>query len=106
MTEDAGARSQRVVVRRTGGLAGFRTEGAVDLEGADVRGVELARLVGRVDLTALRGGEPQPDRFVYEFDLCGERGVVAEQHLTDDLRRIADLVLGDGRTDPGEALWR
>ena len=34
--------------------------------------------------------------FVYDFDLCGDRATVPEQHLTADLRRIAELVLGAG----------
>ena len=37
------------------------------------------------------GGDPQPDMFVYAFDLCGDRATVPEQHLTDDLRRVAEL---------------
>ena len=40
-----------------------------------------------------RGGAPQPDRFVYDFDLCGDCATVPEQQLTPDLRRLADLVL-------------
>ena len=39
---------------------------------------------------------PQPDRYVYEFRTpTGERVVVQEQDLTDDLRRLASLVLDD-----------
>ena len=43
---------------------------------------------------------PGPDRFVYRFELpglplAGSELVVGEQHLTDDLRRIAGLVLDD-----------
>ena len=110
MSEDtaqgAGQPPRRVVVRRTGGLAGFRTEGYVDLDGSDVRGIEIGQLVDRVDLAGLPDGSPQPDRYVYEFDLCGEQATVFEQHLTADLRRIADLVLGDGRTGPREPSWR
>ena len=37
---------------------------------------------------------PQPDRYVYEFDLCGSRARVPEQHLSADLARIAELLLG------------
>jgi len=39
------------------------------------------------------GGAPQPDRYLYAFDLCGDCATVPEQHLTPDLRRLADLVL-------------
>ena len=33
---------------------------------------------------------PKPDMYVYAFDLCGDRATVPEQHLTSDLRRVAD----------------
>ena len=38
-----------------------------------------------------------PDMFVYTFEVPGRSPVsVPEQHLTADLRRLADLVLRDG----------
>lgn len=86
--------TSRVSVRRTGGFAGLRAFGEVDLRGPDPRAGELAGLVGRVALGAMPDGPPQPDRFVYDFDLCGERASVPEQHLTPELRRVADLLLG------------
>jgi hypothetical protein len=93
----AGAeRSRRVRVRRTGGFAGLTAEGEVDLEADDERAAELASLVDRIDVREVRSGEPQPDRYVYAFDLCGDTATVAEQHLTPDLRRVAELVLKSG----------
>jgi hypothetical protein len=89
-----GSSGLRVTVRRTGGFAGLRASGELDLDGDDPRAPEVAALVDRVDLAAVAGGGPQPDRYVYEFDLCGPTAIVAEQHLTSDLRRIAELVLG------------
>ena len=85
--------SRRVTVRRTGGFAGLRASGEVDLDADDPRAPEVAALLERVDLTAVAGGSPQPDRYVYAFDLCGVRATVPEQHLTGDLRRIAELLL-------------
>jgi hypothetical protein len=87
------AGSTTVAVRRTGGFAGLSHEGAVDLDGEDDRVDELRSLVGRVDVAGVPGGTAGADRFVYDFDLCGDRCRVPEQHLTPDLRRIADLVL-------------
>lgn len=84
---------RRVAVRRTGGFAGLRATGEVDLDGDDPRAAELAVLVDRVDVGAVPGGDPQPDRYLYDFDLCGSRCRVAEQHLTPDLARIAELLL-------------
>jgi hypothetical protein len=87
----AGAR--RVEVRRTGGFAGLRATGELDLDGDDPRAPEVASLVDRVDLRAVVGGAPRPDRYVYAFDLCGDCATVPEQQLTPDLRRLAELVL-------------
>jgi Zn-dependent metalloprotease len=86
-------RTSTVVVRRTGGLAGLTSEGAVDLDGDDERAGELRSLVDRVDVASIPGGSGGADRFVYDFDLCGDRCQVPEQHLTPELHRIADLVL-------------
>ncbi len=84
---------RRVHVRRTGGFAGLVADGEVDLEADDQRGPELAGLVDRINLREVAGGDPKPDMYVYAFDLCGDRATVPEQHLTADLRRVADLVL-------------
>jgi hypothetical protein len=86
--------SRRVSVRRTGGFAGLRATGELDLDGEDPRAPEVAALVDRVDLAAVASGDPHPDRYVYTFDLCGSCATVPEQHLTADLQRLVDLVLG------------
>jgi hypothetical protein len=83
----------RVVrVRRTGGFAGLSADGEVDLESDE----EVRSLVERIDLSVVRAEPPYPDMYVYDFDLLGTRAVVPEQHLTSELRRLADLVLGRG----------
>jgi thermolysin metallopeptidase-like protein/emfourin len=103
----AGSASRRVAVRRTGGFAGLQVGGEVDLDGDDPRGPEVAALLDRVDLhAAVVDGPYQPDRFLYAFDLCGDRATVPEQHLSADLRRLADLLLESPRTDPRGAQWR
>jgi hypothetical protein len=92
------AESGRFVrVRRSGGFAGLTADGQVDLDTGDLRAPELADLVDRIDLREVAGGEPRPDMYVYAFDLCGDRATVPEQHLTSDLRRVAELVLDSGR---------
>ena len=65
---------------------------------------ELAELVDRIDLREVAGGDPKPDMYVYDFDLCGDRATVPEQHLTDDLRRVAELVL-DAGADVASPPW-
>ena len=85
-----------VVVRRTGGFAGRTTEGSVDLTSHDARVPEVRTLVDRIDLAHVPGGNPHPDMFVYDFDLCGRRAQVPEQHLTPDLSRLAVIVLEAG----------
>lgn len=83
-----------VAVTRSGGFAGLQTSGAVRL-GEDPRTPEIERLLDRIDFRAVRGAEPQPDRFVYAFSLCGEEYVLGEQDLTSDLEQLALIVLGD-----------
>jgi hypothetical protein len=82
-----------VRVRRTGGFIGRPVESTWQLPDDDPRSVELAALVDGVDPAGPRRTPQQPDRFTYEFDLDGRTLTVREQDLTDDLRRIADLVL-------------
>lgn len=89
--------SRQVRVRRSGGFAGRVSDAALDVD-ADP---ELRGLVAAVDVRTvptMRSGATQPDRFVYDFDLCGRRVTVPEQHLTPELRLIADKVLAR----PGE----
>ncbi len=92
-TTDPGTDETLVVVRRTGGFAGRTTEGAVDLASRDARVPEVRTLVDRIDLSHVPGGNPHPDMFVYDFNLCGRCAQVPEQHLTPDLSRLAVLVL-------------
>jgi hypothetical protein len=85
-----------VKVRRSGGFAGRTSTGSVDLDGVDPRALEARALVDRIDLARARTGLPHPDGFVYSFRIGDTEVSVPEQHVTDDLRRLADLVLGDG----------
>jgi hypothetical protein len=94
-----GAGAGRVAVRRTGGFAGLAAAGAVELDD-DPRSDEVRSLLDRIDLASVRAGDPRPDMFVYDVDVDGQRAVVPEQHLTDDLRRLVDLVLGDRPGSP------
>jgi hypothetical protein len=82
-----------VSVRRTGGFAGMVRSGEIDLDGDDDRVPELGALVERVASVDVPSEPGRPDAFVYDFDLAGSTRRVPEQHLTDDLRRIVDLVL-------------
>ena len=92
-------------VQRSGGFIGRTTEASVDLDEVEQRSddelAELPRLVARVqqqgDLAARRPTHPMPDMFLYDLDLCGSRARLPEHQLTDDLRRIVDLVLRSGR---------
>ncbi|MGH3587963.1 MAG: protealysin inhibitor emfourin, partial [Pseudonocardia sp.] len=81
-----------VEVRRSGGFAGISTSGTVDLD-HDERAEEVRALLDRIDVASLRKGSPQPDRFVYQFRLEDREITVHEQELTDDLQRLAELVL-------------
>lgn len=82
-----------VQVRRTGGIAGMRVDGEIDLATSPV-GEEVARLLGRTRLAAVASSTPQPDRFVYHLRVGGEEFSIAEQDLTPELSRAIELVLG------------
>ncbi|MCL2735571.1 MAG: M4 family metallopeptidase [Propionibacteriaceae bacterium] len=95
--------SDHVSVRRTGGFAGIPKTGVVDLA-SDVdadRVHELTTLIRRIDIRHVLSlsshhadeGRPGADRFVYDFDLCGQCCQVGEHELTQDLRRIVQIVL-------------
>jgi Zn-dependent metalloprotease len=87
-----GPATGRVAVTRTGGFAGVRQTGELTL-GDDPRTDEVFSLLHRIDLQAVTMSRPQPDRFVYTFDVGGQQVVVGEQDLTDDLGRLARLLL-------------
>jgi hypothetical protein len=87
-----------VRVARSGGFAGLTVRGELDLTSPDPRVPQVQRLVDRVDLAAVAVGVPQPDRFVYRFELCGDGPLdVPEQDLTPDLSDLAGLVLPSSR---------
>jgi hypothetical protein len=88
-----GSGSARVVaVTRTGGFGGIRRTGEVQL-GDDPRTPEVESLIGRIDFRGLSATRPQPDRFVYTFDVDEEHVVVAEQDLTPELHQLSRLLL-------------
>ena len=82
-----------VVVRRSGGFLGRTVEGSLDLDSDDVRVPEVRELLDRIDPAVLPAPEPQPDRYVYDFHLTGTSCQVGEAQLTDDLRRLAELLI-------------
>jgi Zn-dependent metalloprotease len=81
-----------VAVTRTGGVAGIRQSGELAL-GDDPRTPEVETLLDRIDLRGVTAGRPQPDRFVYTFQVRGEQVTVGEQDLTPELHRLANLLL-------------
>jgi Thermolysin metallopeptidase, alpha-helical domain/Thermolysin metallopeptidase, catalytic domain len=82
-----------VRVRRTGGIAGRALEGEVDLASGDERAAAARDLVERVDLASSVATESFPDAFSYTFEVRGRSLTVPQQHLSDDQRALADLVL-------------
>jgi Zn-dependent metalloprotease len=84
-----------VTVTRSGGFAGIRQTGQLTL-GDDPRTPEVESLLDRIDLAAVGPHVPQPDRFVYTFNLGGQEVVVGEQDLTPDLHQLATVLLDRG----------
>ena len=82
-----------VRVRRTGGIAGRTIEGEVDLASGDPRTSAVRDLLGRLDLAMPSPSDTFPDAFSYTFEVGGRSLTVPQQHLSDDQRRLADLVL-------------
>jgi Zn-dependent metalloprotease len=81
-----------VTVTRTGGVAGVRRSGELRL-GDDPRTPEVESLIHRIDFGSLPPSPPQPDRFVYTFNVGGREVVVAEPDLTPELHQLARLLL-------------
>lgn len=81
-----------VRVRRSGGFAGLTESGEVDLA-SDPRAPRVIALLARIDITHMRSATPQPDRFVYDFELPGAEVTVPEQELTTELSLLAQVVL-------------
>ncbi len=100
--DEAGVPS-RVVVRRSGGIAGMVAEGEVDLDGDDPRAPQVRVLIMRIDFASITvAPPPQPDRYVYSF-LLGDREAarIPEPQLTGDLEQLAHIVLdSDGGRPP------
>ena len=84
-----------VAVARTGGFAGITKEGVVDLDSDDPRVPQVRELVQRIDFRSVVDLEPRPDRFVYRFRYATVETLVHEPALTDDLRRLAEIVLDE-----------
>src|SRR4051794_21139690 len=82
-----------VTVTRSGGFAGIRQSGELTL-GEDPRTPEVQSLLDRIHFDAVMPTAPQPDRFVYTFNLGGQEIVVGEQDLTPDLNELATFLLG------------
>ena len=82
-----------VRVRRTGGIAGRTLEGEIDLDSADERASAVRDLVERLDLAGAVDTGSFPDGFSYTFEVGGRTVTVPQQHLSDDQRTLADLVL-------------
>ena len=91
----------KVTVTRHGGFAGITRTWTVDID-------ELADAADWHELIdslpwGSRDGAPQPDRFVYAVDCNRRSAVIPEEHLTDDWRRLIDLVQGRPERRPHDS---
>ena len=88
----SGTGGDTVKVTRSGGFAGVQQTAEVTM-GDDPRTAEIGSLLGRIDFAAVPATTPQPDRFVYTFDVHGRQTVVGEQDLTAEQRELIALML-------------
>jgi Zn-dependent metalloprotease len=90
---------REVEVVRSGGFAGLRKQGSLDLASEDPRAATVRELVDRIDFTAAPPQsppeDPRPDAFTYRFSHQGTDCTVPEHALTDDQRHLARLLLDD-----------
>jgi Zn-dependent metalloprotease len=84
-----------VAVFRSGGFAGTRKAGHLDLN-ADPEGPEVRHLLMRVGMQHITSTRPAPDRFVYTVEYGDWRLTVPEQDLTPELRKLVQVVLNRG----------
>jgi Thermolysin metallopeptidase, alpha-helical domain/Thermolysin metallopeptidase, catalytic domain len=83
-----------VDVVKSGGFMGRTVSGSVDLHTDDPRVTEVRDLVERIDLRGLTIDAARPDMYVYTFAILDLEPVDLPEHqLTDDLRRLAQVVL-------------
>jgi hypothetical protein len=80
----------KVTVVRSGGFAGIEQRGESDSASDPV----LARLVDRVDLSAVPPPGRIPDQFLYDIDIDGRTATVGEAQLKGPLRELVHHVLG------------
>ena len=86
-----------IEVRRDGGFLGRSVTRSLDSAGGDARAEQVRAVLDRVDLGMMPEGlPPGPDMYTYRFTIGEQPPIdVPEPALTDDLRQLADLVLGD-----------
>jgi hypothetical protein len=83
-----------VSVTRSGGVTGVSRSGQVRL-GEDPRSGKVEALLAQVDLGMVGSRDPQPDRFVYHFNIRGEEVVIDEHDLSPNLHELSRLLLDD-----------
>jgi hypothetical protein len=94
----AGKPASLVVVRRSGGFTGQVAVGQLDLDGDDSRVPELRRLLERVNLAGLPDEDPNPDGYVYSFEVCGQTAHSVPEHcLSAELSELVELLLHQPR---------
>ncbi|GLZ11033.1 hypothetical protein Acsp04_12680 [Actinomadura sp. NBRC 104425] len=83
----------KVTVVRSGGFAGIEQRAESDSASDPM----LARLVDRVDLSAVPPPGRIPDQFLYDIDIDGDTATVGEAQLQGPLRELVHHVLGRAR---------
>ncbi|NGN93522.1 M4 family metallopeptidase [Nocardioides sp. KC13] len=78
-----------VRVRRSGGFLGRTSEGSVELAPGDSQAATVRDLLANAGPSKPKGA----DRYIYEFEVDGQRTVVHEGDLSPELRELANRML-------------
>ncbi len=90
----------KVVVSRSGGIAGIRTTWEVDVD-AQPDAAEWLGLITALPWADVTKRAPEPDRFVYHIRCARNEVVLAEPQVCGPWKELVDRVKASQRADSG-----
>ncbi|MBG6057382.1 hypothetical protein RCH16_000574 [Cryobacterium sp. MP_M5] len=90
----------KVVVSRSGGIAGIRTTWEVDVD-AQPDAADWAELITALPWAEVSARAPEPDRFVYRIRCAPNEVVLAEPQVCGPWKELVDRVKASRRAESG-----